>query len=81
MDLLAICNSLLAIQNNFSVMQHDTSAVTDKAIPVFNDNKIIVTYPTRPINMINMSINNSHFVRCLNEKKRDSFITVQYNNF
>ena len=71
MDLLAICNSLLAIQNNFSVMQHDTSAVTDKAIPVFNDNKIIVTYPTKPINMINMSINNSHFVRCLNQKKRD----------
>ena len=71
MDLLAICNSLLAIQNNFSVMQHDTSAVTDKAIPVFNDNKIIVTYPTKPINMINMSINNSHFVRCLNEKKTD----------
>ena len=71
MDLLAICNSLLAIQNNFSVMQHDTSAVTDKAIPVFNDNKIIVTYPTKPINMINMSINNSHFVRCLNDKKRD----------
>lgn len=71
MDLLAICNSLLAIQNNFSVMRHDTSAVTDKAIPVFNDNKIIVTYPTKPINMINMSINNSHFVRCLNEKKRD----------
>ena len=71
MDLLAICNSLLAIQSNFSVMQHDTSAVTDKAIPVFNDNKIIVTYPTKPINMINMSINNSHFVRCLNEKKRD----------
>ena len=71
MGLLAICNSLLAIQNNFSVMQHDTSAVTDKAIPVFNDNKIIVTYPTRPINMINMSINNSHFVRCLNEKKTD----------
>ena len=71
MDLLAICNSLLAIQNNFSVMQHDTSAVTDKAIPVFNDNKIIVTYPTKPINMINMSINNSHFVRCLNVKKTD----------
>ena len=71
MDLLAIWNSLLAIQNNFSVMQHDTSAVTDKAIPVFNDNNIIVTYPTKPINMINMSINNSHFVRCLNEKKRD----------
>ena len=71
MDLLAICNSLLAIQNNFSVMQHDTSAVTDKAIPVFNDNKIIVTYPTKPINMINMSINNSHFVRCLNDKKTD----------
>ena len=71
MDLLAICNSLLAIQNNFSVMQHDTSAVTDKAIPVFNDNKIIVTYPTKPINMINMSINNSHFVRCLNQKKTD----------
>ena len=71
MDLLAICNSLLAIQNNFSVIQHDTSAVTDKAIPVFNDNNIIVTYPTKPINMINMSINNSHFVRCLNQKKRD----------
>ena len=71
MDLLAICNSLLAIQNNFSVMQHDTSAVTDKAIPVFIDNNIIVTYPTKPINMINMSINNSHFVRCLNEKKTD----------
>ena len=71
MDLLAICSSLLAIQNNFSVMQHDTSAVTDKAIPVFNDNNIIVTYPTKPINMINMSINNSHFVRCLNEKKRE----------
>ena len=71
MGLLAICNSLLAIENNFSVMQHDTSAVTDKAIPVFNDNKIIVTYPTKPINMINMSINNSHFVRCLNEKKTD----------
>ena len=71
MDLLAICSSLLAIQNNFSVMQHDTSAVTDKVIPVFNDNNIIVTYPTKPINMINMSINNSHFVRCLNEKKRD----------
>ena len=71
MDLLAICNSLLAIQNNFSVMQHDTSAVSDKAIPVFNENKIIVTYPTKPINMINMSINNSHFVRCLNEKKTD----------
>ena len=52
-------------------MQHDTSAVSDKAIPVFNDNKIIVTYPTKPINMINMSINNSHFVRCLNEKKTD----------
>ena len=71
MGLLAICNSLLAIENNFSVMQYDTSAVTDKAIPVFNDNKIIVTYPTKPINMINMSINNSHFVRCLNEKKTD----------
>ena len=71
MDLLAICNSLLAIQNNFSVMQHDTSAVSDKAIPVLNDNNIIVTYPTKPINMINMSINNSHFVRCLNEKKTD----------
>lgn len=71
MDLLAICNHLLAIQNNFSVIKRDTSAVSDKAILVLNDNNVTVTYPTNPIKMINMSINNSHFVRCLNEKKRD----------
>ena len=71
MDLLAIRNPLLVIQNNFSVIQHDTNAVSDNAIPVLNDNNVTVTYPTKPINMINMSINNSHFVRCLNEKERD----------
>lgn len=71
MDLLAICNPLLATQNHFSVMQHDTSAVSDIVILVLNDNNITVTYPTKPINMINMSINNSHLVRCLNEKKTD----------
>lgn len=73
MDLLAIHNPLLAIQNNFSVMQRDTSAVSDIAILLLNDNNITVTYPTKPINMINMSINNSHFVRCLNEKKETEF--------
>lgn len=73
MDLLAIHNPLLAIQNNFSVMQRDTSAVSDIVILLLNDNNITVTYPTKPINMINMSINNSHFVRCLNEKKETEF--------
>ena len=70
MDLLVIHNPLLAIQNNFSVMQQDTSA-SDKAIPVLND--VTVTYPTKPINMINMSINNSHFVRCLMKRKETEF--------
>ena len=54
-------------------MQRDTSAVSDIVILLLNDNNITVTYPTKPINMINMSINNSHFVRCLNEKKETEF--------
>ena len=34
-------------------------------------NKEHLPYPTNPRNMITMSINHSHFVRCLKEEEKD----------
>lgn len=34
-------------------------------------NQVHIPYPTNPRNMITMSINHSHFVRCLKKKDKD----------
>lgn len=55
----------LACGKNYSIPQFAMFYIAQ------HKNQVHIPYPTNPRNMITMSINHSHFVRCLNEKDKD----------